>query len=571
MGKILCTGILTLLISLAFGQKDSVKIGLNSYIYTDISKPVNYDSLLALPAAKQLTPAYYKDRYKEEDLMYKVTDNKGDGFDSLYGTRNMRPILHGVAYRGGANNYFHKTDKRKNQNPLPHDGMSGLCKEGFSAGVYLYRTNFEDYTTADTCDCVDGSWNQFEYKQLDYFDSVHVYEMLKMTYNSAVHDSVGPVYLHCWNGWHASGFIAAVILKQFCEYSDWDAVNYWDLGTDGANTSPRYQHQRERVKNFEPYPEFMISDSLQDCLCPPMPKNIDSTQLHIEIEHLVIVPEAIPVGFQIVLYNVQFGPNKTSFPNISSNPDIQYLIMALDQDPNLVIEVGGYTDNSGSYSKNVELSRQRAKFVYDYLIGLGYSEERISYKGYGPEKPIYSNRYKSTREGNRRIEIKIINKTVHGGTQLVNENLVNSEGNDGVGNQRYTKEELYFSYFLNHIGENVGSTFIIDSLIFESSSAVLPLSGPGINMLNQLVAYLKSNKGIKAHISGYTDSSGIEENNVALSKDRAKSVYEFLINNGIAATRLTHEGYGSENPIAPNRYKWGRDINRRIEVEFMKD
>ena len=51
---------------------------------------------------------YFKKRYKEEHLLKKIVDNKGDGFDSLYGTRNMRPILHGVAYRGGANNYFHK-------------------------------------------------------------------------------------------------------------------------------------------------------------------------------------------------------------------------------------------------------------------------------------------------------------------------------------------------------------------------------------------------------------------------------------------------------------------------------
>jgi len=164
----------------------------------------------------------------------------------------MRPILHGVAYRGGSNNYYHKTDKRKNQNPIPLDGMHGLCKEGFSNGVYLYRENFEFSPLGDTCDCIDSSYNQFQYQQLDYYDSSHVYQMLKMTHDAATRNDVGPVYLHCWNGWHASGYIAAVILRQFCEYSNWDAVNYWDLGTDGANTSPRYQTQRERIKDFTP-------------------------------------------------------------------------------------------------------------------------------------------------------------------------------------------------------------------------------------------------------------------------------------------------------------------------------
>lgn len=561
--------LLGLLLSLnSFGQFDTVKIGLNDYIIWDTTKPINYDSLFAVEGSRDLNYAYYKDRYSETDLMYKVTDNKGDGFDSLYGTRNMRPILHGVAYRGGANNYYHKTDKRKNQNPLPLDGMHGLCTEGFSAGVYLYRNNFEFSPIGDTCSCVDDSWNNFGYYQYDYYDSTHVYEMLKMTYDAATKKEVGPVYLHCWNGWHASGYISAVILKQFCGYSSWDAVNYWDLGTDGANTSPRYQQQRERIKDFTPYPEFEISDSLKSCLCPPMPEVIDSSQLHIEIEHLVIVPEAIPVGFDIVLYNVKFAPGRTTFPSISANPDIIDLKKALDADPNLVIEVGGYTDNSGSYAKNVEISKQRAKFVYDHLIASGYTEDRITYEGYGPKKPIYSNRYKSTREGNRRIEIKIVNKTVHGGNQLVDESIYDDPN---VVNQEEL-EKSYLSYFLsNYQSEPMGSVFIIDSLIFESSSSVLPEGGYCIQVLDDFVNYMSENKGVKININGYTDSSGIPENNKTLSQERAKAVYDYLISKGIAPGRLIHNGWGSEKPIAPNRYKWGRDLNRRIEIEFVSD
>lgn len=554
--------------SFLFGQSDTVRIGLDAFIVTDSSGKINFDSLFAVEGKFRLDHKFYKERYGETDLMYKVTNNKGDGFDSLYGTRNLRPVLHGVAYRGGANNYFHKTDKRKNQNPLPLDGMHGLCQEGFSAAVYLYRNNFEESPLGDTCTCVDESWNKFDYYQLDYYDSTHVYEMLKLTYLAATEPEVGPVYMHCWNGWHASGFISAVILKQFCGYSSWDAVNYWDLGTDGANTSPRYQKQRERIKDFKPYPEFMIPDSLQSCLCPPMPENIDSSQLHVEIEHLVIVPEAIPVGFDIVLYNVKFGPGRTTFPNIANNPDIIDLKKAMDKDPNLVIEIGGYTDNSGAYSKNVQISQQRAKFVYDHMIESGYPAERMSYKGYGPAKPIYSNRYKSTREGNRRIEIKVVNKTVHSGNSLVDETIYSDPN---VVDQEQLQKS-YLSYFLEHKGEEgLGSVFIVDSLIFQSSSAEMPVDGYAIELLNQFIAYLQQNKHVKIAVNGYTDSSGIEENNKALSQQRAIAVYDYLIANGVAPSRITHKGWGSQNPIAPNRYKWGRDINRRIEIEFVSD
>jgi outer membrane protein OmpA-like peptidoglycan-associated protein len=556
--------LLLIISSISFSQTDTVHVGLSSYIIADTLKPINYDSLFAIEGKFVYTPEYYKARYIETDLMYKVTDNKGNGFDSLYGTRNMRPILHGVAYRGGANNYYHLTDKRHNHNPIPLDGMANLCQEGFSRGIYLYRQNFDNSPVGDTCSCNNDSWNNFEYYQKDYYDSSHVRDMLEMTYQSATMDSVGPIYLHCWNGWHASGFISAVILKQFCGFSDWDAVNYWDLGTDGANTSPRYQHQRERIKDFKPYPEFQVSDSVQGCLCPPMPDNIDSTQLHIEINHLVIVPEAIPVGYQIVLYNVKFGSGKSTFSNISSNSDILDLKSALDADKNLKIEIGGYTDNSGSHDKNIAISKQRAKFVYDHIISSGYSTDRISYAGFGPAKPIFSNRYKSTRAGNRRIEVKILQKTTHSGDKLVDEGnvVVASTSRD---------ETKYLSYFLTHQGENLPSNFIIDSLTFASSSAILNESGRGIETLDELIYFLQKNKNLKININGYTDASGISENNQTLSEQRSKAVYNYLILKGVNINRVNYKGHGSSNPIATNAYKWGRDINRRIEVEFVKD
>ena len=156
----------------------------------------------------------------------------------------------GIAYRGGANNYFHNTAKRRNQNPLPNDGVRNLCEEGFSASVYLYRKNWTTAPGVDTCDCINETENVMDYHQLDYFDSAHVHEMIKLVHKSITEPETGPVYFHCWNGWHASGYTSAVLLKQYCKYSDMDAVNYWDLGTDGMNRSPRYQTQRDRIRRL---------------------------------------------------------------------------------------------------------------------------------------------------------------------------------------------------------------------------------------------------------------------------------------------------------------------------------
>ncbi len=502
-----------------------------------------------------LTPDFYKTRYTETDLMYKVVDNWGNGFDDLYGARNMRPILHGVAYRGGANNHYHKENKRHNHNPLPNDGIENLCKEGFSNSIYLYRNNFETAPTLKDCNCLNGAINEMEYHQYDYFDDKHVYEMLKLVYQSAIDTTVGPVYLHCWNGWHASGFLAAVILKQFCGFSDLDATAYWDLGTDGANNSPRYNTIRERIINFKPYSEFIISDSIGNKICAPMPEFIDSSQLHISIEHLAIVPEAIPVGTIMILENVKFGPGKTSFSNVGGNTDVKNLLYALQKNPDMVLEISGHTDKSGNEANNKTLSQQRAQFIYDFLIGEGIAANRISYKGLGSAKPAYSNKSKDGREANRRIEIKVISKKAESLDKLVDEETLNVD------------EEVLIP--VNTILKTpIGKSMLLQNVVFGPGEIVLVDSCKQV--VDELVLVLKENSKLKIEVMGYTDISGIPEKNVLLSHQRAQAVHDYIVSQGIEEHRVTFSGCGSDNPIAPNAYRWGRDKNRRIEIKVIE-
>jgi protein tyrosine/serine phosphatase len=70
----------------------------------------------------------------------------------------------------------------------------------------------------------------------------------------------GPIYLHCWNGWHASGYISALALKQFCGTTDEAAVQYWDKNTDGQN----------KIRAFIPRQKFNISSDIQKNICPTL-------------------------------------------------------------------------------------------------------------------------------------------------------------------------------------------------------------------------------------------------------------------------------------------------------------
>jgi OOP family OmpA-OmpF porin len=71
--------------------------------------------------------------------------------------------------------------------------------------------------------------------------------------------------------------------------------------------------------------------------------------------------------------------------------------------------------------------------------------------------------------------------------------------------------------------------------------------------------------GSVIEISGHTDNVGEEAANVQLSQERANSVRQFLIDQGVDANALTTAGYGSSKPVANNDSFDGRFKNRRIE------
>lgn len=79
--------------------------------------------------------------------------------------------------------------------------------------------------------------------------------------------------------------------------------------------------------------------------------------------------------------------------------------------------------------------------------------------------------------------------------------------------------------------------------------------------LHDLSKLMKSHENIKVDIVGHTSSEGDVKHNQQLSEARAKSAYDFLVSQGIAADRLKYEGKGSSEPVDPNK----PELNRRTE------
>jgi len=113
----------------------------------------------------------------------------------------------------------------------------------------------------------------------------------------------------------------------------------------------------------------------------------------------------------------------------------------------------------------------------------------------------------------------------------------------------------------------VGAQMELYNIYFETDSfRILPQSEPE---LQKLVAFLKNNNALRVQIQGHTDSTGNPENNLELSKQRANSVVEYLVNNQVALNRLEYEGYGDTRPIASNETPEGRRQNRRTTIKII--
>jgi len=118
----------------------------------------------------------------------------------------------------------------------------------------------------------------------------------------------------------------------------------------------------------------------------------------------------IKVGEKIQLSNVFYEIDSWQLKKESMS-ELNILATLLSENNDLIIEIEGYTDSTGSDEYNLILSEKRALSVVNYLISIGISSDRLKYKGYGNRSPIGDNVTSEGRKLNRRTEAKIIGKT----------------------------------------------------------------------------------------------------------------------------------------------------------------
>lgn len=191
------------------------------------------------------------------------------------------------------------------------------------------------------------------------------------------------------------------------------------------------------------------------------------------------------------------------------------------------LEIRGHTDSVGSEAYNLALSQRRAESVKAYLVSKGLNATDLSTIGLGEMQHIATNDTAEGREQNRRVTLQALSVIC----------------------EARASEDL-----------------VLRGVTFKTNSAVITPTSKLV--LDSAVAYLKARPNAAAEVRGHTDSVGNDEANMRLSKARAEAVRDYLIAGGIDAGRLTANGYGETEHIAPNDTPAGREQNRRVTLRI---
>jgi outer membrane protein OmpA-like peptidoglycan-associated protein len=232
------------------------------------------------------------------------------------------------------------------------------------------------------------------------------------------------------------------------------------------------------------------------------------------------------------------------------------------------IRLTGRADERGGLAYNDTLSARRIKSVANYLHAMGIPTDRITATtALGKRSPL------ATEESNL-SKRRYLNRVVEiWGTTVRN----SSEPSTTI--QRASDPPAAPVTTAVNIQEQIKegkSNIVLNNLNFEGGRHVLlPSSQP---TLQAIVEVMKNNPGLEVEIRGHICCSAVNEDGLdidtgerVLSRNRAREIYQYLINNGITANRLSYRGMGgSQKIIAEESSEEDRTTNRRVEFIIIK-
>jgi outer membrane protein OmpA-like peptidoglycan-associated protein len=97
------------------------------------------------------------------------------------------------------------------------------------------------------------------------------------------------------------------------------------------------------------------------------------------------------------------------------------------------------------------------------------------------------------------------------------------------------------------------------------------LTSEGTQLLDLVLGFMSKYPALKLEIACHTDNQGLASSNQSLSQQRAESMVNYLVINGVSRLRLTAKGFGGTRPVAPNYQEPDRKLNRRIDFTITEN
>ncbi|MCW3123657.1 MAG: OmpA family protein [Flavipsychrobacter sp.] len=229
------------------------------------------------------------------------------------------------------------------------------------------------------------------------------------------------------------------------------------------------------------------------------------------------------------------------------------------------IMIIGYADYLGTESRNKTLSMKRAENVKDYLVKYGINGNDIKLcEGKGEIDRIGATD-KGGMPTDRRVDIVVNNRT--------KKKPVEKPKPVKLSNQKVV---------VNNIDEikslKPGSIFLLRNVYFPPDRHII--KNESRETLEKLYISLRDNPGLKISIEGHVccispdapDAQDGDNGEIALSVNRAKAIYNYLVGKGIDASRLKYEGFGKRRPVVKMEMTdEDAERNRRVEIRILEN
>jgi len=311
-------------------------------------------------------------------------------------------------------------------------------------------------------------------------------------------------------------------------------------------------------------------------------------------------------------FMILFESNRHMIDTFPDN-EIEKLKNILDQYPAFSVRLEARTDSVGSPQYNLALANRRLNFVRNELIKRGVEEDRFIEFVFGEEEPLADNNSPEGRQANRSVRVVA---GLYSPVRMISGRFVSDEDGRGIGGILYTGsrhhndsfkidssgefsfpvpvvDNIFFIEFfsredrikrktylnLNEINPSfltiplkvlqIGETInFLDICFFGGSTKILPESEKALYRLLNLVSYLENHL---FEIQGHSNFPNVESfMDCSVANARAKTIYNYLIENGIDSNRLEWKGYGNSDLVFSNpKTRSQHSQNRRVSVKVL--